>query len=112
MFEHDQRLNYKYALRTIRYERSVIANICDFELVGTQVRSGDHIISLTREYFLEELIGQSEAKDILKSSSILNLVGNRIIKLAIDMKLAKEITVKNIQGVPFLMIFKFQHSTG
>jgi uncharacterized protein len=40
---------------------------------------------------------------------MLNLVGNRIIKLAIEMRLAKEMTVRNIQGIPFLMVFKFKH---
>lgn len=111
MFERDDRWNSKYALRAIKYDKSVMANICDFELVGKEVKNGDHIISITPEYFLQELIGHSEARNILRSSSILNLVGNRIINLAIEMRLAKETTVKNIQGVPFLMIFKFRHST-
>ena len=109
MFERNDPWDSKFALRTIKYQRSVISNICDYELVGREVKNGDHIISLSREYFLEELIGNSEAKNILQASSILNLVGNRIIKLAIEMRLAKEMTVRNIQGIPFLMIFKFRH---
>ena len=109
MFQRNESWDYKFALRTIKYESSVISNICDYELVGKEVRNGDHIIALTREYFLEELIGQSEAKNILQASSMLNLVGSRIVNLAIEMRLAKENTVRNIQGVPFLMIFKFRH---
>ena len=109
MFERNDSWDSKFALRTIRYQRSVISNICDYELVGREVRNGDHIISLSREYFLEESIGHSEARNILQASSMLNLVGNRIRKLAIEMKLAKEMTVRNIQGIPFLMIFKFRH---
>ena len=54
-------------------------------------------------------LGHSEARNILQASSMLNLVGNRIIKLAIEMRLAKETTVRNIQGIPFLMVFKFRH---
>jgi hypothetical protein len=109
LFEHRESWVSKFALRSIKYERSVISNICDFELVGKEIRNGEHIISLSREYFLEELIGQSEAKNILQASSMLNLVGNRIVNLAIEMRLAKRATVRNIQGVPFLMIFKFRH---
>jgi uncharacterized protein len=109
LFERNDSWDSKFALRTINYQRSVISNICDYELVGREVRNGDHIISLSREYFLEELIGHSEARNILQASSMLNLVGNRIIKLAIEMRLAKEMTVRNIQGIPFLMIFKFRH---
>jgi hypothetical protein len=109
VFEHNESRDSKFALRSIKYERSVISNICDFELVGREIRNGEHIISLSREYFFEEIIGQSEAKNILQASSILNLVGNRIVNLAIEMRLAKRTTVRNIQGVPFLMIFKFRH---
>jgi hypothetical protein len=36
-------------------------------------------------------------------------VGERIVKDALDMKLAKEASIKRIAGVPFLMIYKFQH---
>jgi hypothetical protein len=109
LFERSDAWDSKFALRTIKYQSSVISNICDYELVGKEVRNGDHIISISREYFLEELIGHSEARNILQSSSMLNLVGNRIIKLAIEMRLAKETTVRNIQGIPFLMVFKFRH---
>jgi hypothetical protein len=62
VFEHSESWDSKFALRSIKYERSVISNICDFELVGSEVRNGEHIISLSREYFFEEIIGHSEAK--------------------------------------------------
>lgn len=109
MLEHNEPWDSKFALRSIKYERSVISNICDFELVGREVRNGEHIISLSREYFLEALIDESEAKNILKASSMLNLVGSRIVNLALEMRLAKQTTVRNIEGVPFLMVFKFRH---
>ena len=46
---------------------------------------------------------------LLQKSDIANIVGNRIIKQAIEMKLAKELSIRKIGGVPFLMIYKFQH---
>lgn len=44
---------------------------------------------------------------MLKSSSVLNLVGNRIVKLALELRLAKENSIKVIDNIPFLMIFRF-----
>ena len=70
MLEHNEPWDSKFALRSIKYERSVISNICDSELVGREVRNGEHIISLSREYFLEALIDESEAKNILPCSGL------------------------------------------
>ena len=44
-----------------------------------------------------------------RSIDIANLVGDRIVKQALDLKLAKQSSIKRIAGVPFLMIYKFQH---
>ena len=61
----------KFALRTIKYQRSVISNICDYELVGREVRNGDHIISLSREYFLQRAYRSLRSKEY--SPSIINV---------------------------------------
>jgi len=37
------------------------------------------------------------------------LVGERIVGHAVQLKLAKERSIRRISGVPFLMIFKFHH---
>jgi hypothetical protein len=36
------------------------------------------------------------------------LVGKNIVDLALSLNLAKKNSVKTIEGVPFLMIFKFK----
>jgi uncharacterized protein len=98
-----------YALRTTRYQGSTMINICDIELVGTKLEQGEIIVDLTKEYFQQEIIEESKAENLLQTCSIANLVGERIINKAIKLKLAKEISIKRICGIPFLMIFKFNH---
>jgi hypothetical protein len=71
---------------------------------------GEIVLSLSEDYFQEEVIGVNKAADLLKKCSIANLVGEKIVALAISMGLAKEVSVKRICGIPFLMIFKFYHS--
>lgn len=88
-----------------------MVNICDFELLGKELKEGEISVNLTREFFLERVIDECEAKELLNVSSMANLVGTKIIRLALDMKLAKLVTVKNVSGVPFLMIYKFQYVT-
>ncbi|MGN6624880.1 MAG: DUF424 family protein, partial [Candidatus Nitrosocosmicus sp.] len=45
--------------------------------------------------------------ELLKSSSIINLVGQGIVDLALKLNLAKRNSVKTIENIPFLMIFRF-----
>jgi uncharacterized protein len=98
-----------YALRTMRYQGSTMINICDIELVGTKLEQGEIVVDLTKEYFQQEIIEESKAENLLQTCSIANLVGERIVNKAIKLKLAKEISIKRICGIPFLMIFKFNH---
>jgi uncharacterized protein len=99
----------RYALRIIKYQDSTMINMCDVELIGMKLEQGDLVIDISKEYFQQEIIEEFQAERLLRLCSIANLVGERIVKLAIDLRLAKEMSIKRISGVPFLMIFKFQH---
>lgn len=99
----------RYGLRMMKYQSSTMINICDVELIGTKLEQGDFVINISREYFQQEIIEEFQAERLLRLCSIANLVGERIVKLAIDLRFAKEMSIKRISGVPFLMIFKFQH---
>lgn len=99
-----------YAARTTRYSDSLMINVCDADLVGKTLSQGKLVVSLSRDYFQQEVIENDKAADLLKKCSIANLVGEKIVALAISMGLAKEASVKHICGIPFLMIFKFYHS--
>ncbi|HEX6067966.1 MAG TPA: DUF424 family protein [Nitrososphaera sp.] len=98
-----------YAARTTRYQGSIMVDICDLELIGRKLEQDGLVINLTSEYYQQEVIEQQHAQDLLQKSGIANLVGGRIVKQALDLKLAKGASVRMISGVPFLMIYKFQH---
>lgn len=86
-----------------------MVDICDLDLIGSKLEQDGLVINLTREYYQQQVIEQPYAQDLLHKCDIANLVGERIVKDALDMKLAKEVSIKRIAGVPFLMIYKFQH---
>jgi hypothetical protein len=99
----------KYAMRWMGYQGSTMVNICDLELIGTEIEQDKFVINLTKEYFQQEIIEDLVAEKLLLDCSIANLVGHRIVDRAIKLKLAKEASIKRISGVPFLMIYKFQY---
>ncbi len=96
-------------MRRMGYQGSTMFNICDLELIGTQIEQDKYVINLTKEYFQQEIIEDLVAEKLLLDCSIANLVGHRIVDRAIKLKLAKEASIKRISGVPFLMIYKFQY---
>lgn len=98
---------YNYALRKIKYQETQMINICDLNLIGKEINQGDFSISISKDYFYSEEITKEDAIKVLKSSSIINLVGKDIVDLALTLNLAKKNSVKIIENVPFLMIFKF-----
>jgi hypothetical protein len=96
-----------YALRKIKYQETQIINICDLGIVGKKINQGDFTINISKEYYHNEEITNDEATDLLRHASIINLVGNEIVELALDLNLAKRNSVKIIENIPFLMIFRF-----
>lgn len=88
----------------------MMVNICDRELIGTKLNEGKLEVNLSKNYFGHETVGEEEVATLLKSCSVANLVGKRIVEKALSMKLASSLSVRVISGIPFLMIFKFQHS--
>ena len=99
----------QYAARTTRYQGAIMVDICDLDLIGTKLEQDGIVINLTREYYQQEIIEHSYAIELLQKCDIANLVGDRIIQHALEMKLAKEVSIRRISGIPFLMIYKFQH---
>lgn len=96
-----------FALRKTKFQGTLMINICDVNLIGRSIDKGDFKIDISESYFLEETITNNEAIKLLESSSIMNLVGEKIVNLAISLKLAKTNSIKIFDGVPFLMIFSF-----
>ncbi|MFL6525766.1 MAG: DUF424 domain-containing protein [Nitrososphaera sp.] len=98
-----------YAARTVRYQGSMMVDICDIDLIGTRLEQDGLVVHLAKEYYQREVIEETHARELLQKCDIANLVGNRIIKQAIEMKLAKEVSIRIIADIPFLMIYKFRH---
>lgn len=96
----------RFFVRTSSYQNSQMLNICDEGLLERVVRNDDVEIKISKSYYGQRLVEQSEARDLMSSSSIINLVGKNCINISIDLKLGSRAGVKTIEDVPFLIIFK------
>lgn len=96
-----------FAVRSMNYQHNRMLNICDAELVGRTFVKSDLSINISKSYFAERIIEENEAEQLLKNASIINMVGKETIALSIRIGIGTTKGVKEIDGVPFLLVFKF-----
>ncbi len=96
-----------FAVRIVNYQRSKMLNICDADLVGRTLIQSDLTMNISKSYFAERIVDEKEAEQLLKNSSIINMVGTKTVELSVKIGVGSSKGVKKIDGVPFLLVFKF-----
>ncbi len=96
-----------FAVRTVTYQQHLMLNICDANLVGKTLTASDLELNISRSYFAERFVEKNEAEELLKTYSIINMVGKETIALSVNLGIGSPQGVKEINGVPFLLVFKF-----
>ena len=94
-------------MRTTEYRGTILVNMCDEELVGKTVTEGKLQVHLSKEFYSGEVVGMGEALRLIRTCSIVNLAGSRSVSLAVDNKVGAREAIREIEEVPFLMIYKF-----
>ena len=95
-----------FSARLIRHQDTSMLNICDSDLLGKTLNRDNFSLKIREEYYAEKTIEKEEAKDLLKQSDNINMVGKDIIDLSVNMGIGSEEGIKVIDGVPFLVVFK------
>jgi len=81
-------------------------NICDPELVDKTIQDGNIKIKINTNYYSERDVDEHEAKNLLEKCSSINMVGEKTILLATSLGIGSEKSIRRIEGVPFLIVFK------
>ena len=95
----------QYSVKISDYQKNTMLNMCDSELIGKDIVDGKLKIHISENYYGKQIVEKDEAISMMKSTSILNLVGRETISLAIDLGIGSKDGVKIISDVPFLIIF-------
>ena len=96
----------QFSIRITEYQKNTMLNICDADLLGKKIIQDELIMNISESYYGERFVERDEAEDLLKNSSIINMVGKETISLSIDLGIGSENGVKIISGIPFLIVFK------
>ena len=95
----------QYSARISDYQKNIMVNMSDAELIGKDVIDGELKIHISENYYGKQIVEKDEAISLLKSASIMNLVGKETISLAIEVGIGSKDGVKIISDIPFLIIF-------
>jgi len=78
----------------------LILAICDSDLIGKRFEQGKLQLDLTTDFYKGEEKSESEILLMIQQAYILNLVGEKSVKLALKQGLIDETHILNIQGIP------------
>ena len=95
-----------FSARLINHKDTSMLNICDADLLGRTLNRGNLTLKINEKYYGEKVVEKEEAESLLKESSSINMVGKKIISLSTDIGVGSQEGVKEIDGIPFLIVFK------
>lgn len=97
-----------FSVRTAQYKDSTLVSICDPDLIGRTVTEGKLKVHISKEFYCGEIVDRSEALRLIKTCAIVSLTGTRSVSLAVDNSIGAREAIRQIEDVPFLMIYKFR----
>jgi len=95
-----------FSARLINHNDTYMLNICDTDLLGTTLNRGNFTLKISEKCYAQKVVEKEEAKDLLRRSNNINMVGKEIISLSVNMGIGSEDGIKEIDGIPFLIVFK------
>ena len=95
-----------FSARVINHKDTSMLNICDTGLLGKTLNRGSFTLKISEKYYGEKVVEKEEAESLLKESDNINMVGKEIISLSTDIGVGSHEGVKEIDGIPFLIVFK------
>ncbi len=95
-----------YSTKVISASGNLMLNICDPDLVDKTLDDGNKKIKINPNYYAERDVDEHEAKGLLEKCNSINMVGEKTISLATSLGIGSERSIRRIDGVPFLIVFK------
>ena len=95
-----------FSVRLINHNDTHMLNICDIDLLGRVLNRDNFTLKISEEYYAQKVVEEEEAKDLLRKSSNINMVGKEIISLSTSIGIGSQVGIKEIDGIPFLIVFK------
>lgn len=80
--------------------------ICDADTLGKTLRHGKIDFQIREEFYKGSLVSLEEAIGLIQQSTVINMVGRRIVKKALEEGLVHPDAILEIEGIPHAQIVK------
>jgi hypothetical protein len=95
-----------FSVRVTNHQNNMMLNICDAPLLGKNLVKDSLTMNISKSYYGERLVEKDEAEDLLKKCSTINMAGKETVSLSVNLGIGSQQGIKEIDGVPFLIVFK------
>lgn len=89
-----------------KWGRFTVLATCDAELLGQVLRDGKIVFEVKEVFYKGSKVSVDEAIELAKQCTIVNMVGKRIVKRAIQEGLVHPEALLEISGVPHAQIVR------
>jgi len=84
--------------------KQILVAVCDKELLGKKFEECNKQLDLSSDFYDGDERSDKETSDIMRNSYMLNLVGEKTIKLALEDGLILPENIKKIADIPYANI--------
>lgn len=89
-----------------RWGKCVLLAICDADILGKTLKRGKIVFYIREDFYKGSLVSLEEAVGLIRQATIVNMVGRRIVKKAVEEGLVHPDAVLEIEGIPHAQILK------
>lgn len=89
-----------------KLEKCVLLAICDADVLGKTLKQGRMIFHIREEFYKGSLVSLEEALGLIQQSTIVNMVGRKVVEKALEKGLVHPDAVLEIEGVLHAQIVK------
>ena len=89
-----------------RFGERILLAMCDANMLGKTLKQGKIVFRIQEKFYKGSLVSLEEAVDLIQQSTIVNMVGQTIVKKAVEKGLVHPDAIIEIEGVPHAQIVK------
>ncbi len=89
-----------------KWGQCVLLATCDVDLLGKKLSEGKIVFEIHKQFYEGPKMTLEEVIELMKQSTIVNMVGHKVVKKAIEKGLVHPEAVLKISGVPHAQIVK------
>jgi hypothetical protein len=99
----------RIAMRLWKIRDEVVLAACDPNLLGKKYEEGDLHIEIKKEFYLDKYVNENAFRNALKIATIINLVGENVVRIAISEGIVEKENVILIQGIPHAQAVRMRY---